>query len=241
MSAHPARRALRPTTALGPGAAPLPADSGPPSTSNREAGERGSPTPAGRDGSRRRTGSTPRGLAVALLCGLALLLGAGPALAHTRLLSSDPADGATLDTGPSRVTLTFNESVPAEFASLTVVGPDGTEYQSGDPTAVDGALSTAVDPLGPAGRYQVGYRVVSDDGHPITGAIAFILTADGPAAQVPPAPSPPTAGAPATAAPTAPQAADADDDGGAPVWPWLLGAAVLVGGGVVAALRLGRG
>jgi hypothetical protein len=37
------------------------------------------------------------------------------------------------------------------------------------------------------------------------------------------------------AAPVAPV-----DEGGAPVWPWVVGAVVLVGGGVAAALRLGR-
>ncbi|MCO1658000.1 copper resistance CopC family protein [Pseudonocardia humida] len=180
-----------------------------------------------------------RTAAVTLLCGLALLLGTAPAFAHTRLESSDPADGSSVDAAPQRVSLTFNESVPAEFSQVTVVGPDGTNYQTGTVTSADGVVSTAVLPLGPAGRYEIGYRVVSDDGHPVTGSVAFTLTA---AATPSPAAAAPSASAAAPApAPTPPSAAAAQpDDGGSPVWPWIVGAVVLVGGGVVAALRLGR-
>ena len=38
---------------------------------------------------------------------------AGPASAHTKLVSSTPADGAALPTAPKQIVLTFNE-VPAE-------------------------------------------------------------------------------------------------------------------------------
>lgn len=168
-------------------------------------------------------------LAVALFCGLTLLLGTGVASAHTRLLSSDPADGTSLDTGPSRVALEFNESMQPGFSTITVVGPDGTRFQTGDVTADGGSVSIGVSPLGAAGRYEIGYRVISEDGHPVTGSVAFTLTTDGPAA---PAPAP---AAPAAAVPAAPV-----EDGGMPVWPWVVGAVVLVGGGVAAALRLGR-
>ena len=102
---------------------------------------------------------------------------------------------------------------------------------------VDGpTVGVDLRPLGPAGAYQVGYRVVSDDGHPVTGAITFTLTAPGPGAAVEPAPAA-SAAPPAAAAATA---APAESGGGAPVWPWIVGAVLLVGGGVFAALRLGR-
>jgi methionine-rich copper-binding protein CopC len=179
-----------------------------------------------------------RALAVTLLCGLALLLGGAPAFAHTRLEGSNPADGSSVDTAPTTVSLTFNEDVPADFSTLTVIGPDGAAYQTGAVTAAGGTVSTAVRPLGPAGRYQVGYRVVSDDGHPVTGTLAFTLTTAGTARTATPAPAAPSAPA-ATAPAPAPQAVP--DDGGSPVWPWIVGAVVLVGAGVVAALRLGRG
>jgi copper resistance protein C len=176
-----------------------------------------------------------RTIAVTLLAGLALLLGAAPALAHTRLQSSDPADGASLDSAPEQVALTFNEPMSPEFSTITVIGPDGeTNYQDGAVTAEEGTISTRLLPLGPAGRYEIGYRVVSADGHPVTGSVAFTLTTPGPGGTS--APAEPSA-APASPAPPA----ASEDGGGAPVWPWVVGAVVLVGAGVVVALRLGRG
>jgi copper resistance protein C len=172
-------------------------------------------------------------LAAALATVVALLLGASPAFAHTRLESSDPADGASLSAAPEAVSLTFSESIDAEFATVSVVGPDGTDYQTGQVSASDGVVRTAVSPLGPAGRYEIGYRVVSDDGHPVQGVVAFTLTTPRPAA----APSP-AAAAPATA-PVQPQAGAQQDTGGSSAWLWIVAAVVLVGAGTAAALRMG--
>ena len=70
-----------------------------------------------------------------------------------------------MDTAPESVSLTFNEDISAEFASISVVGPDGTNYATGPVSAAGGQVSTGV-PTRPAGAYEIGYRVVSDDGHP---------------------------------------------------------------------------
>jgi copper resistance protein C len=180
-------------------------------------------------------------LLTATVCAfVVLLLGAAPASAHTRLEGSDPADKSSVDSAPASVSLTFNEDISAEFATMSVVGPDGTNYATGQVSAAGGQVSTAVSPLGPAGAYEIGYRVVSDDGHPVTGSVAFTLTRPG-------TPTPTAAAAPTPAAPAAPPAAGPDAaaagnavDGGTPVWPWIAAAVALVGGGVVAALRLGR-
>ena len=185
-------------------------------------------------------------LAATVAAGLALLLGAAPAFAHTRLESSDPADKSSVDTAPESVSLTFNEDISAEFASISVVGPDGTNYATGPVSTAGGQVSTAVSPLGPAGAYEIGYRVVSDDGHPVQGKLTFTLTTPGPAASAPtaaPAVAPaaaPTAqaGPPATTA-VDPQASSQPSEG-APIWPWLVGAVILVAVGAVVALRLGR-
>jgi methionine-rich copper-binding protein CopC len=171
---------------------------------------------------------------------VALLLGAAPAFAHTRLEGSDPTDGSSTASGPASVSLRFSESVSARFTSLTVVGPDGAEYQTGDVSAANGQVSTAVSPLGPAGAYRIGYRVVSDDGHPVQGTVSFTLTSPGPGTGTPaPAAAPGPLTAPVTPA-VDPQAASRQG-GDAPIWPWLAGAVVLVGAGAAVALRLGKG
>ncbi|MGV9709724.1 copper resistance CopC family protein [Gordonia sp. NPDC003424] len=52
-----------------------------------------------------------------------------PAASH-RLSSSTPGDGATVDTLPQRVSLTFNEDIQPSFGALSVIGPDNTGYGS---------------------------------------------------------------------------------------------------------------
>ncbi len=178
-----------------------------------------------------------RATALTLICGLALLLGSGVAAAHTRLVSSDPADGSTRDTGPTTVSLVFNEAMEPGFSTVTVIGPDGADYRTGDVRADGGTVTVDVAPLGPAGRYEIGYRVISADGHPVTGSVSFTTTTTTTTAGGGAATGGPSA-APAAAPAAVPAPAPA---GGAPVWPWVLGAVVLVGGGVAAALRLGRG
>ncbi|SHE65230.1 copper resistance CopC family protein [Streptoalloteichus hindustanus] len=179
-----------------------------------------------------------RTLAALLLAGLALVLGAGPALAHNVLVSSDPKEGATLESGPRQVKLVFDQPVQqsaggANLNTVTITGPDGRHYRA-EEAKVDGtAVTAALDALGPAGQYTVGYRILSADGHPVSGSVKFTVTAAGTGTPV--------------AAPTTAAAAPASGDGGGsgsggtPVWPWIVGAVVLLGAGVGVAFRLGRG
>lgn len=179
--------------------------------------------------------SVLRAAALTVLCGLLLLFGAGQALAHTRLLSSDPADGTSLTDAPEQVTLTFNEAMQSGFTTITVVGPDGATWQTADSTVDGSRVSVGLRPLGPAGRYEIGYRVVSNDGHPVTGSLSFTLIGLGPGAAA--ATTAPTPAADPT--PSGPPATLESGDG-APVWPWIVAAVILIGAGMAAALRLGR-
>jgi copper resistance protein C len=183
-------------------------------------------------------------LVASVAAGVALVLGAAPAFAHTRLESSDPADKSSVDTAPASVSLTFNEDISAEFATMSVVGPDGTNYATGQVSAAGGQVSTAVSPLGPAGAYEIGYRVVSDDGHPVQGKVSFTLTTPGPgAATASPAAAavaPTAVATPAPATTAVDPQADSRPSEGAPIWPWLVGAVILVAAGAAVALRLGR-
>jgi methionine-rich copper-binding protein CopC len=153
---------------------------------------------------------------VALVVGIGLLL-APSAFAHTELVSSSPADGATLTRAPSRVVLTFDEAVSTVGAAIVVTAPDGTRVDSG-PTAVDGAtVRVALDPLSDAGRYTVAYRVVADDGHPETATLTFTYQ-DGAEATATPTP---------TAVSASPAAADPSSAGGSAT-AWIVGAVALV-------------
>lgn len=104
-----------------------------------------------------------------------LMVGASPASAHTRLLSSDPADGSSLDVAPTRITLTANEDVLSIGTVLSLTEPDGTVINLPKPQ-VDGPLVIGQLPaLTQHGTYRATYRIVSGDGHPVDGVIAFSL------------------------------------------------------------------
>jgi copper resistance protein C len=176
--------------------------------------------------------SPSRTLLVMLLAALGVLGLASPAWAHSKLRSSTPAAGSTLDAAPSQVSLTFNEDVtlPASGA-VTVTGPDGAAWTVGRATAAGPTVTAPVTPSGPAGAYTLKWTVVSDDGDPVSGTVAFTLSA--------PAAADPAAG---PAPVTQPVGVPLQGDGGAPAWVWvLLGVIVLAGAGVAVALRNARG
>jgi copper resistance protein C len=167
-------------------------------------------------------------LSVLLLAGLGLFALAAPASAHNSLTSSNPGDEATLDSGPGQVVLTFDQPVQEGegLNSVAVTGPDGKPWQGG-PAEVDSNVVTApVRELGPKGVYTIGYRIVSADGHPVSGELTFTLTTAG-------------NGTPAPEDATTTRNAVGGDSGGVPVWVWLAGAVLLLGGGLFVALRIG--
>lgn len=158
-----------------------------------------------------------------------LLIGTGTAWAHNVLVNSDPVNGASVATGPSKVTLKFDLPVQQSFSTVTVLGPDGLHYEGGLAQVDGNSVSAPVNPLGTAGKYTVGYRIVSDDGHPVNGSISFTLTQAGTGKGVP-------------AAPTGDSGNSSDSgSGGIPAWPWVLGGVLLVAAGAAFALRMGRG
>jgi copper resistance protein C len=140
-------------------------------------------------------------------------LTAGAASAHAARVSADPADNASVSTGPARVSATFNEDLQTTFAAMTVVGPDGNLWSAGSPQVRGTIVDVGVRPLGPAGNYTVNYRVTSADGHVVSGSWSFRLTAAG-------------AGTPG---PAARPADDSPDN--LPIWPFVLGAVLAVGAG----------
>lgn len=118
-------------------------------------------------------------LAVAVALFVAVGVGlAGPASAHNVLISSDPADGSTLAKVLTSLTFTFDQPVENFDPVVSLVGPDGRQYATGTPT-ISGNVVTGVVGIGPAGAYTGAYRVVSADGHPVTGAVHFTVSVSG--------------------------------------------------------------
>ena len=161
---------------------------------------------------------------------------------HAKLLGTTPKDGSTVETARV-VTLKFSEDVNPDFVTVEVAGPSGAETDGAATT--DGA--TVTQPLTgdlAAGQHVVTYRVVSTDGHPVSGTVTFTTTADPASAS----PSPSASATPTAATPTpeptgsvvaSPQptitAAPASQESGGGIPGWLIIGAVVL----LAALALG--
>lgn len=115
-------------------------------------------------------------IVAALLLAITAALGfSGTALAHSVIVSTNPEDGAILTEAPAELTFTFNEPLLPDFVRFIAVSPDGT---TGDlmVSGVDGAVATIAFPADASpGPWQVEYRVVSQDGHPVSGGITFTV------------------------------------------------------------------
>ncbi|MBC3208229.1 copper homeostasis periplasmic binding protein CopC [Pseudomonas sp. SWRI111] len=120
-----------------------------------------------------------RTLITHLLLASGLLL-SSLAQAHPKLLSSTPAEGAD-GAAPGKIELRFSENLVTQFSGAKLVMtempgmahppmPMKAKVSAGsDPKTM---LITPLAPL-PAGTYQVQWRAVSSDTHPITGNVTF--------------------------------------------------------------------
>ena len=108
------------------------------------------------------------------LAGLLLLAClTGEASAHASLAFTEPRDGTVLAEAPKTVQLRFNEEVTAGAVNLI----DAAGKLRSD-VAVDArgeAITVTLPSDLPQGTQIVSYRVISEDGHPVTGAVTFSI------------------------------------------------------------------
>jgi copper transport protein len=110
---------------------------------------------------------------ILLLATAAALALPSAAFAHARLVRSDPRDGAVVSVAPKSVRFTFDDEVRAR-SGIEAVRNGGGSVLGGKPRVVGGRV--LVVPLRSGlgeGDYTVLWRVLSDDGHTLEGAIAF--------------------------------------------------------------------
>lgn len=153
----------------------------------------------------------PGRLVAALVAGAlavtAPLLGASPAEAHEQLLSSSPAEGERLAVAPTELALEFTDEVMDLGAVLRLSDAAGAAWELGEPVLEGARVAASVESALPDGAYSLAWRVVSADGHPISGLVPFTVGDAEPASPG----SDGSAGA-AGSASTADDAADANAD-----------------------------
>jgi copper transport protein len=122
-------------------------------------------------------------LVVAAVGALVCLTGA-PAAAHASLISSDPEDGSVVATAPAQIVLTFNEPVRLDDGAVHGFAADGSDWTL-SAEAQDNRVVVTPDADPGTGTVVVAWKVTSEDGHVVSGAVTFSIgtpTTGGPAA-----------------------------------------------------------
>ena len=116
--------------------------------------------------------------ALTLAGGLAgAVLAAAPASAHDYVVSTTPKTGSTVDAAVPQVDVTFDDVVldPQHDGSTTILqvtDAAGKHFETACPS-VSGREISVPTALGGPGAYTVTWRIVSADGHPVSGTFGF--------------------------------------------------------------------
>jgi copper transport protein len=117
------------------------------------------------------------GAALAVLAAGALVWMTGaPAAAHASLLSTDPGDGAVVGRTPDRIVLTFNEPIRLDAGAVHAFTPAGDDWAV-QARAQDNRLVVTPTSDPGKGTVVVAWKVISEDGHEVGGALTFSVGA----------------------------------------------------------------
>ncbi|MDR3462131.1 MAG: copper homeostasis periplasmic binding protein CopC [Beijerinckiaceae bacterium] len=103
---------------------------------------------------------------------------ASPALAHAFLDHATPGVGATVNSSPGELQLSFTQNLVPAFSGVTLKAASGGEIPVGKATLDAGSANTLHVKLGkalPPGTYFVSWHVVSVDTHPTSGTYKFTI------------------------------------------------------------------
>jgi methionine-rich copper-binding protein CopC len=113
---------------------------------------------------------------IALVVAMTVVLIPG-AEAHSRLVNSSPSKGSTVSTSPQSVWIEFNENLlqldEKKINALTVTDSKGRRVDILKTMIAGARITTKIKGVLKKGKYQVKYRVVSEDGHPVQGSYFF--------------------------------------------------------------------
>lgn len=106
--------------------------------------------------------------------------------AHAELESSNPGAESVLSVMPESISLTFSEALIAlegeKVNTIALSDPTGRDVPLSPSVVENTTLSTEIADLANSafepGEYKITYRVVSADGHPVSGSISFTLKPD---------------------------------------------------------------
>lgn len=169
-----------------------------------------------------------RGAAVAAAVATAAMVTAAPVFAHDSVIGATPEDGSAVQEFPDTIELEFSGEIQDGFNTLAITRDRAGEpdlVYSGEPQ-IDGRdviLEIPADVEAEPGEYNVGFQIISSDGHATKGMTSFTYDPHG-SAQSAASDDSDTANA---------EAPDADDS---KFWSYFALAAVIVGVSLLALL-----
>ncbi|MCW2319152.1 methionine-rich copper-binding protein CopC [Rhodoblastus acidophilus] len=96
--------------------------------------------------------------------------------AHAHMKGASPAPNSVASTPPETIRIEFNEKIEASVSAIEIVGSGGIVGANGKATTESSAPNALiVKPAQPlaSGVYEVRWRAVGVDGHPMKGAYKF--------------------------------------------------------------------
>jgi copper transport protein len=106
------------------------------------------------------------------------LVSAAPARAHATLQETEPARGSTVKKQPPAIVFHFSERVELNFSAVHVYDATGKVVDDGQavhPGGTSSDVSIGLTPKLPHGTYTATFRVISADGHPVSGGFVFSI------------------------------------------------------------------
>ena len=101
-----------------------------------------------------------------------------PASSHEQLVDQEPKSGQVLEAGIAEVRLSFSDdliSLDNSAGSEIVILDENQNPVNNGCAVIDARTAIARADIDTPGTYQVGWRVVSGDGHPISGNFSFVV------------------------------------------------------------------
>ena len=119
-----------------------------------------------------------RVVGVAAVAAATALSTASAAYAHATLEETEPARGTTVKVQPKAIVFHFSERVEMNFSAVHVYDATGKIVDDGraiHPGGKSSDVSIGLESKVPQGTYTATYRVISADGHPVSGGFVFSI------------------------------------------------------------------
>ncbi|MGO1831872.1 MAG: copper resistance CopC family protein [Brevibacterium yomogidense] len=98
-----------------------------------------------------------------------------PVIAHDQLLSSTPSVDENFSDAPQEISLQYSAEVMQVGAQVLLTDSEGGSFAVGEPSFDGTSVSAQITDELPEGAYTIAWRVVSSDGHPISGIVPFTV------------------------------------------------------------------